>query len=131
MSVHFLKSLIQYLRDNLSEITFHPDTWMNEDRAVPCCLVTESGGTIPFHADYTRAVTFLVEDDSKMDCRARAYEIHDFLLDGKGITLPAVETGDDDITAEVIESVNLPQYVSETERGRVYYSFNMVIRGGN
>jgi hypothetical protein len=91
-------------------------------------MIREAGGDRPFHGYFTHAVTILVEDDSNMDCRSRIYEIFDLLLDGKGITLPAVETGDDDIRAEVIEAVSLPQLVGETERGRFSYSFNVVIR---
>ena len=128
MAENFLKSLVQYLRNNISTINFHPGRWIANDRTYPAALIKGSGGTRPFHAYYTHAVTVIVEDDSFFDCQDKAYEIHDLLLDGKGIVLPAVVTGDDPITAEVIEILGIPQYVGQNERGIETFSFNLVVR---
>lgn len=128
MSEHFLKSLVQYLRTNLSTITFHSGHWIAQDRTFPCALIKEAGGTRPFHSYYTHAVTVIVEDDSFMDCRDVIYQIHDLLLDGKGLTLPAVVTGDDPIQAEVVEVMGIPQPIGENERGVFSWTFNLVVR---
>ena len=128
MSENFLKSLVQYLRNNISTITFHPGKWLSAERTVPCSLIKETGGTRPFHAYYSHFVTVITEDDSYFDCRDQAYVIHDLILDGKGVTLPAVVTGDSDISAEVIEVLGIPQYLDQNERGIFSFVFDFVIR---
>ncbi len=128
MSENFLKSLVQYIRNNISTITFYPGHWYEGERSVPCALILEAGGTRPFHAYYSHFVTVTVEDDSFMDCRDHAYTIHDLLLDGKGVTLPAVVTGDSAIQAEVIEVLGIPQSLGQNERGIYSFVFNFVVR---
>lgn len=127
MSENLLKSLVQYLRNNLPGYTYYPGHWPAE-RSRPCILVRELGGPAFFHGVRHHAVYILAEDSSYMDCRDACFAVYDLLRDSKGVNLPAVDTGDSPVRIETIEVAGMPQSLGEDSEGQFHFTIDVIMR---
>lgn len=132
-----IKEFCQYLENGVAGLELgqnlfcaHAPEGAGESRGDEAwSTVLESGGLSNFYLPDKKEwrVQILTRANDYQAARAQAHEIHTFLHGTAQVELPVVEDGPEYL-AQVIESVQMPQYLGVDEKGLHLISTNYVVR---
>jgi hypothetical protein len=126
-----IKQIGQYV-ENSTEHTIGTDLFIGykpETAPDDCVAVLETGGGKPdfYHSDYAeKLIQVMARGSTYFTARGIAVGIFDALHAKKGITLPSVD--DKSYYVNVIEAIQVPQYLGQDEKGRFLFSTNFIFR---
>lgn len=132
-----IREICQYIETNVAGLELasnlfcaHAPEGSGESRGdEPWSTVLESGGLASFYLTDKKEWRFqiLTRGNDYHTARAQAHQIHDFLNGKTQVAMPVVDGGPEYLV-QVIESVQMPQYLGVDEKGLHMISTNYVVK---